>query len=165
MSFEIPQPFIRPDYRGLNSAEDDLLRVYLRSRDDEIRGLQTQVRVGPGELLPESRPDEFRRSWQQSSKFKIDAVVERPSVVELVELKDFIRTPHIGQLLSYRYWYELEFDPDKPIQLWATSPDINPSAVQPTRFEGINMFMQSREGERHFEQGLQAQPPFDGTEM
>jgi hypothetical protein len=162
MSQEIPEPYIRQDYQGLNSAEDDLLRTYLLARDAEIRGLTTQVRVGPGELLPEAQPDEFRRSWRESSKLKIDAVIERPSVVELVELKDFIRTSHLGQVLSYRYWYELEYEPGKPLQLWVTAPDINPSSVQPTRFNDVNLYLQDPEGERHLQQGLDAQPPFDG---
>jgi hypothetical protein len=163
MSFTIPEPYIRGQYRGLNDAEDDYLRAYLRAGEEEIRGLRTQVRVGPGELLPESQPEMFRRSWQESSKYKIDAVVERPSVVELVELKDLIRNSGLGQLLSYRYWYEIEYDLDKPLRLTLTAPDINPTAVQPVRFHDINLFLQTAEGRRHLQQGAEAQPPFDGT--
>jgi len=154
----IPEPFIRPDYRGLNDAEDDLLRTFLRRREEEILGLRTQIRVGPGEILPDSQPDQFRQAWQQSSKFKIDAVVERPTVIDIVELKDFIRTSHLGQILSYRYWYELEQEPDKPLRLWVTSPDINPTAVQPTRFHDVNLEITSVQGQRHLQQGLDAQP-------
>jgi len=147
----------------LNDAEQDLLRTYLRESEPEVVGLETQIRVGPGELLPESRPERFREAWRESSKFKIDAVVERPSVVELVELKDLIRNSGLGQLLSYRYWYEIEHDLDKPIRLTLTAPDINPTAVQPVRFHDVNLFLQTAEGRRHLQQGVEAQPPFDGT--
>jgi len=156
----IPEPFVRTDYRGLNDAEDSLLRAFLQDQDLEIQSLETQIRVGPGEQLPEYQPESFRRSWQESSKFKIDAAVELPGEIRLVELKDFIRTSHLGQLLSYRYWFGVERSPDKPVSLTVTAPDINPSAVQPTRFHGVSLHLQSQQGQRHLQQGLDAAPPF-----
>jgi hypothetical protein len=157
----ITEPFIRPNYRGLNDAEDKLLRSYLRDQDDEVRGLETQVRVGPGEVLPESRPDKFREAWRESSKFRIDALIEYGGRFEVVELKDFIRSSHLGQVLSYRYWLSTERSLDKPLQVVATAPDMNPGAVQPAQFHGVELVPQSLDGERHKQQGLSAQPPFD----
>jgi len=157
----IPEPFIRSSYSGLNEFEERMLPKYLRQVEGDIQRLQTQVHVGPGELLPESFRDSFRRSWRESSKFKIDAVVETDSAVQLVEIKDFIRTSHLGQLLSYHYWYGLERDPQKPLQLFAVAEDINPSAVQPTRFQGVEIVVTTPEGRDHFQQGLDAAPPFE----
>lgn len=157
---QISEPFRRQEYPGLNSAESDILRNYLTQRDKPVVSLATRQVVGPGEQLDDAQPESFRRSWQESSKYKIDAVVERPDAIELVELKDFLRTSYIGQLKSYRYWYEIERDPQKPLQLWAVGPDINPTAVQPTVFEGINLWLTTVEGERHEQQGRVAQPPF-----
>jgi len=156
----IPEPFIRQDYRGLNTAEDKLLRQYLQGKEAEIQSLETVIELGPGELLPADQADSLRRGWQRQSKFKADAVVELPGLIEIVELKDFIRSGHLGQMLSYRYWYSIERDPSKPVQAVVTSPDINPSAVQPTRFHGVEIDMQSLGGERHLAQGEAAQPPF-----
>jgi len=160
----IPEPFLRGDYDGLNTTESDILRKYLRRRDEPVRALETQVRVGPGELLSEAQPESFRKSWRESSKLKIDAVIERPSVWELVELKDFGRTSFLGQLLMYRYWFELERDLDKPVQLYLATFDVNPSSVQPSRFEGVEMVLLTPEGRDHFAQGAEAVPPFDGTQ-
>lgn len=157
----IPEPFIRQDYRGLNDAEDDLLRTYLRQRDAPIVGLETQLILGPGEQLSEAQPESFRRSWQESSKFKLDALVERPGAIELVELKDFIRTSSLGQILSYRYWFEVERDVNKPVELWVTAPDVNPSAVQPHQFHGVSLHLQDQIGRVHAAQGRQASPPFE----
>jgi hypothetical protein len=156
----IPEPFLRANYRGLNEAESNLLRSYLQDRDAEVVQLETRVLVGPGERLPDTQPTEFIEQWQQSSKLKIDAVVERRDVIELVELKDFGRTSFLGQLLMYRYWYSLERSPDKPVQLWVSTPDLNPSSVQPSRFHNVNIHVQSPDGLRHLEQGEDAQPPF-----
>jgi len=160
----INEPLIRQSYRGLNEAESDILRRYLIDRDGPVSRLETQVNVGPGELLPESQPDQFRRSWRESSKLKIDAVVERDATIELVELKDFGRTSFLGQLLMYRYWYEVERNPDKPLQLWIATPDVNPSSVQPSRFEGVQFHLQAPEGREHFRQGIEADPPFMGLQ-
>jgi hypothetical protein len=160
----IPEPFLRSDYDGLNTTESDILRKFLRRRDEPVRRLETQVRVGPGELLPEAQPESFRKSWRESSKLKIDAVIERPSTYEIVELKDFGRTSFLGQLLMYRYWFELERDLDKPVELYLATFDVNPSAVQPSRFEGVQMVLLSAEGRDHFAQGAEAVPPFDGTQ-
>jgi hypothetical protein len=160
----IPEPYLREVYDGLNDTEAGLLRQYLAQSDDEIRRLETQLKVGPGELLPEARPDSFRRSWRESSKLKIDAVVERPSRIDIIELKDFGRTSFLGQLLMYRYWYEIEYDPDKPLQLRLVTPDINPSSVQPSRFHGVRLEILSPEGRNHYQQGLEASPPFEGLQ-
>jgi len=157
----IPEPFIRPSYRGLNDAEEDLLRQYLRNEVGDVVGLETQIRVGPGEVLPDSRPDQFREAWRNSSKFKIDALVETPGEFLLVELKDFIRSSHLGQLLSYRYWLSVERSLDQPVRTVAVAPDLNPGAVQPAQFHNVDLVPLSLQGERHLQQGLEAAPPFD----
>jgi len=125
----IPEPLLRQDYAGLNSAESDILRQYLRDQDPTVERLQTQIKVAPGELAPESRPDALRRQWRESSKFKIDAVVTTSSEIQLLELKDLARTSALGQLLCYRYWYELERDPEKPLSLHCACPEVNPGAL------------------------------------
>lgn len=157
----IAEPFIRENYVGLNDAEDDLLRKYLLQRDLDVQSMETQISLGPGEELPESLPDAERRQWQESSKLKLDVLVERPSVYEVIELKDFVRTSALGQLMSYRYWLEIERDLQKPLRLWAVAPDMNPSAAQPYRQAGVSIHMLEPEGRRHLQQGLEAQPPFE----
>lgn len=157
----IPEPFLRENYRGLNDEESNLLRTFLQDREEDVVSLRTRVLVGPGEQLSDAQPEQFRRSWQESSKLKIDAVVERPSVFDIVELKDFGRTSFLGQLLMYRYWFEIERSPDKPLRLWLSTPDLNPSSVQPTRFQNVNIHVSTPIGEQHLIQGQEAQPPFE----
>jgi len=153
--------FVRQSYPGLNELEERLTRQYLRQSDGDVERLETQVRLGPGELLPDFRPDTFREAWRESSKFKVDLVVDRGSSIELVELKDFIRTSHLGQLLSYRYWFSVERSPDAPVRLVAVADDINPSAVQPGRFHNVSFHLTTQDGRDHFDAGLDAAPPFD----
>jgi hypothetical protein len=160
----IGEPFLRQKYRGLTDFESRMLATYLRRLEGDVTALETQVPVGPGELLPETERDSFRRSWRESSKLKIDAVVTTSSVVQIVEIKDFLRTSYLGQLLMYRYWFEIERETDRPVELWAVAEDMNPSAVQPTRFNGVHIDLTTQQGVRHFEQGLDAQPPFDGLQ-
>jgi len=157
----IPEPHLRANYRGLNVEESDLLRSFLQDQDREIQTLETRVVVGPGEQLSDAQPESFRRSWQESSKLKIDAIVEREGVWQVVELKDFGRTSFLGQLLMYRYWLQIEREFNKPLRLWLSTPDLNPSSVQPSEFHGVNIHVQSPIGEQHLIQGQQAQPPFE----
>jgi hypothetical protein len=158
----INPPLRQQQYRGLNSAESDILRRYLGELDAEVRRLRTQIKLGPGELPPESQPDALRRQWRESSKLKVDAVVELQGDTQLVELKDLVRTSALGQLLCYRYWFRIERDPEFPVSLHAAAPDINPSAVQPYRNAGVAIHPQSPDGRRHLQQGIAASPPFDG---
>jgi hypothetical protein len=160
----IPDPLLRQDYAGLNSAESDLLRGYLRDLESPVDTLKTQLKVAPGELPPESRPDALRRQWRESSKFKIDALVMTDSEVQIIELKDLARTSALGQLLCYRYWYELEREPSQPVSLHCVATEVNPGAVQPYRFNGAEIHPQTADGRRHYQQGLNAQPPFTGLE-
>jgi len=156
----IPEPFVRSNYRGLNDAEDDLLRKYLMETDGEVQSLETNINLGPGESLPEFQDDRLREGWQKASQLKADALVERPGEFEVVELKDFIRTSHLGQTLSYRYWLSVERDLDKPLRAVATAPDLNPSAVQPAKFHGVTLVPLSSQGRVRFERGETAAPPF-----
>lgn len=156
----IPEPFIRPNYRGLKDSEDDLLRQYLQRADLDIVGLETHVNLGPGETLPQFTREELREGWRKASQLKADAIVETKSSFVIVELKDFIRTSGLGQALAYRYWFTQERQPNKPVRMVVTAPDINPSAVQPFQQAQVKPVLLSQEGRRHFQAGLEASPPF-----
>lgn len=161
---QVPEPFIRNDYPGLKTSEDDLLRKFLRETNPDIRGIETHVNLGPGEVLPEFSREELREGWRKASQLKADAIVETPQEFRIVELKDFIITSGLGQLLSYRYWFELERSPNKPITLWVTAPDLNPSAVQPYRAMTVSIVPLTQAGQRHLTAGRNARPPFGLSE-
>lgn len=156
----INPPFLKQRYRGLKSAESDLLRRYLDQVEVDIRGLETHIRLGPGEQQAEFVRDELRRAWQAASQLKADALLETPAEYRIVELKDQIRTSALGQLLAYRYWLQIERDLDKPVALVVTSDDLNPSIVQPFRFHEIRLVPLTQAGIDHLDAGLTASPPF-----
>lgn len=101
LDHDIPEPYLRFDYAGLSEPESRLLRAYLEDTGTgDIQRLRTQVRVGQGEVLT-SIPDKFAQLARDLSRYKVDAVVDRQEVTEIVELKSRLRSSFPGQLLSY----------------------------------------------------------------
>jgi hypothetical protein len=99
--FDIGPPYLQSKYRGLRQEESDVLRAYLEDTGtDNIRRLRTTVPVGQGEDAP-NRPEPSRKQVKFLSQWKIDAVVDRPSGQEVIELKSRATHTAVGQVLAY----------------------------------------------------------------
>ena len=48
---------------------------------------------------------------------RIDIVVEFPTEIWIVEVKDKLRPSGLGELYFYQYWYKKIYKPEKPVKL------------------------------------------------
>jgi len=98
---EVGEPLIRRQYPHLRAEESRLLRFHLQETGlESVDRLRTQVRVGRGEIV-ESMPPKYREMARDLSRWKIDAVIDRPGSTEIIELKSRVTHTAMGQLIGY----------------------------------------------------------------
>jgi len=98
---EVKPPFARDKYPRLRERESDVLRQYLSETGlNSIERLRTAVPVGEGEVQGEPS-NRYQRQAKALSQWKIDAVVDRPSSQEVIELKSRATHTAVGQVLAY----------------------------------------------------------------
>jgi len=107
-------PVIQNSYPRLRDEESKVLRAYLRQTDpDTVKRLRTAVPVGEGEVAGEPE-GAFQRQVKALSQWKIDAVVDRGSTQEVIELKSRATHTAVGQALAYDV--ALGKRPDEPTE-------------------------------------------------
>ena len=79
---------------------DDVKRFIL------FRFPDTEKKIKYEFLLFNPRWFQCLKSWQYSTAKKIDVVVESPAGNFLIETDPYLRDETLGQLLTYKYWYE-----------------------------------------------------------
>jgi hypothetical protein len=136
---DVPTPLIRHQYPSLREEESRLLRHYLRETGIEsVESLRTQVRVGQGELVP-SLPPKWQRIARDLSRWKIDAVVDRPGHTELVELKSRGTHTAAGQLIGYSNWLRQSPAERSQFKLSIVAFRVHPDLIGGLRGTGIRV--------------------------
>ena len=77
------------------------------------------------------------RMWKALTAKRIDAVCERESDINIIEVKRYMLPSGVGQLLLYSYMYADEFKPNKPVKLWYVTYYSDPDVEDLCRKLGI----------------------------
>jgi hypothetical protein len=97
----VKPPYIRSKYPRLRDRESTVLAQYLDETGvQNIEQLRTAVPVGEGEV-PGEPANRYQRQAKALSQWKIDAVVDRSSSQEVIELKSRATHTAVGQVLAY----------------------------------------------------------------
>jgi len=98
---EVPPPYIRRQYPRLREPESRVLAQFIdETGTDSIERLRTAVPVGEGEV-PGQPQNRYQEQAKALSQWKIDAVIDRPSSQEVIELKSRATHTAVGQVLAY----------------------------------------------------------------
>jgi len=137
--FEIRPPYLQQKYRGLRQEESAVLRAYLRDTGtDNIRRVRTSVPVGKGEEAP-NRPATSQKQIKLLSQWKIDAVVDRPSKQEVIELKSRATHTAVGQVLAYDLALGLREDEPTTSRPTVASFRVHPDLPQFARAANVTL--------------------------
>ena len=77
--------------------------------------VEYDVRVGEAVTLPDPAPDWLRRSARDLSRKRIDVVAETTNSIFIIEVRTRAKSSVIGDLISYRYLYNITFNPKKKL--------------------------------------------------
>jgi len=117
-------------YPHMKPGEVELWDKFLERMPWTARRIAYDVRLGEGATLPEETPDWVKRmAWAVSTK-RVDAIVETPDALYIVEVKERASLSAIGQLLGYLVLYVKQFRPASMMRLALVcrhlAPDMGP---------------------------------------
>lgn len=90
-------------------------RRFLRHDHPQIVSVAYDVRVGQERVLPDNTEPEFVSMWATLTKKRVDAVVETPLQLWIIEVKPVASMAALGQALTYALLYRREFAAKKPV--------------------------------------------------
>lgn len=83
---------------------------------DQYSGFDYDVKVGQGTPPHDNTPPEYRHMTDILSKYRIDCVGYKPSLIEIIEVKPMASTTAIGQVTTYVELYKRDFSPSLPVR-------------------------------------------------
>jgi len=99
----------------LSRGDAYLWSKFIDKYPDTFFDIKYDVRVGLGVILPQEYPEWLKKSADFLSKKRIDVVGETKRHIFVIEIRVNAKSNVIGDLLSYKYLYELSFKPIKKV--------------------------------------------------
>jgi hypothetical protein len=122
---------------GLSKQEWIIINKLLEKNDNLLNGsVDYEVRLALPKEQKEPQISKYtpHALWQREA----DLVVKTKREIRIVEIKPKCYNANaVGELLLYRFLYELNYKPDKPIVLWIITEDIAPDIKLLCRRLGI----------------------------
>jgi len=97
---------IAPSRTQLTHYEYALMLQYLEDYPDKNAVAYYGVRVGPEPKMPDDWPEALKRMARITRMRRIDAIIETPGGVEIVEVTPAADVHKVAQLEAYKMLYE-----------------------------------------------------------
>lgn len=99
------------------SPEDlELWRRWWPQNRTGVRRLWFDVGVGPGAAMPADTPAELAFQWTRNTQKRIDALLERASTLDVIELRTEATLNSLGRLAGYRLLLRDDAPTTQPIR-------------------------------------------------
>jgi len=109
----------------LSRGDSYLWSKFFDKYPDSFFNIMFDVRVGSGVTVPNDYPDWLKKSADFLSKKRIDVVGETKKNIFVIELRVNAKSNVIGDLISYKYLYEITFKPTKKVIPFLISDNID----------------------------------------
>jgi len=129
------QPPIR--YPHMLPVEAEIWDKFLKIRQPPFESLEYDVHVGDVPPIPETLPEYLRGMFQSVYSKRIDVVAHDPDVIYVIEVKPRAGLSALGQCLAYKYLYERDFKPDKPVQMRIVCEREEPNIREIAEQQGV----------------------------
>jgi hypothetical protein len=122
-------PLIEPKikYPHMLPYEAELWDRFLSIRRPPFLQLEYDVHVGDAPPPPETLPDYLVNMFKSVNMKRIDVVAHDPDVIYVVEVKGRAGLSALGQVLAYKYLYERDFKPGKPVEMRIVCERLEPN--------------------------------------
>lgn len=105
----LQQLLSQPHYPGLLDRDAAILREWLAVHGAEIDSIEFNVRLGPGVDLGPGAESQRQSLATKLSQFRADAIARAGGAIWILEVKQTLNGGALGQLLTYRFWFERQF--------------------------------------------------------
>lgn len=106
-----------PKYPHMLPVEAELWDKFLSQRRPPFINVEYDVHVGDAPEPPAGTPDYLLNMFKSVSQKRIDAVAHDPDVVYVIEVKPRAGLSALGQVLAYKFLYERDYKPSKPVEM------------------------------------------------
>ena len=103
-----------PKYPHLVGSDIPIWDSWIRQHGSYFSGIDYDVHVGQGLEPEKDQPYPMQMMWVSLTQKRIDVVGYRPNETWLIEVKDRPTTAAVGQCLSYKILYDIDFAPSSP---------------------------------------------------
>jgi hypothetical protein len=132
---------IAKHYPERTDGESWVIKAFLEHHLDEYDSITFGKRVGRGIEPDPSHLPAVQANTVFSSKLRIDILAWRRNQPVLIEVKQNITPASLGQILTYRHWFQVEF-PDAPEpELVVVGRVGNDDAITALRAHGIDVYL------------------------
>lgn len=100
-----------PHYPHLVGSDVPVWDAWIRAHGHYFSGVDYDVHVGQGLAPDKDSPYPMQMMWVSLTRKRIDVVAYRPGEVWLIEVKERPTVAVIGQCLSYKILYDIDFSP------------------------------------------------------
>jgi len=104
-------------YPHMLPYEAELWDRFLRVRTPLFVSIEYDVHVGDAPEPSPTLPDYLRGMFQSVYKHRIDAVAHDPDRIYVIEVKPRAGLSALGQVLAYKFLYERDYKPAKPVEM------------------------------------------------
>lgn len=108
---------------------------------ENYNGFDYDVKVGLGTTASEGTPVEYARMQDILSKYRIDCVGYKNSLIEIIEVKPEASTVAIGQIITYLELYRRDLKPKLPVVGVIITDHEYPDISYLTKLKGIDYYI------------------------
>jgi len=122
-----------------NEAEiwDRLLAI----RTPPFIKLEYDVHVGDTPEPPPDLPDYLKPMFETVYRKRIDVVAHDPDKIFVIEVKPRAGMSALGQVLSYKFLYERDFKPTKPVEMRIVSEREEPNIREIAALQNVGIWI------------------------
>ncbi|MEM4976305.1 MAG: hypothetical protein QXT64_03155 [Desulfurococcaceae archaeon] len=132
--------FVRPSYPHFSELENRLWTAFLLRTDMKFVKLEYDVRVGSGNMPSYPLPPDIEAMWRALTQLRIDVVAHRIAEIWIFEVKGRAGRSALGQVLSYKRWYEEQYKPTKPVKVGIVCQEVDQNMIPIFEEYGVDIF-------------------------
>ena len=130
-----------PNYDGAKPTEAALLDWFWDRYAQAWEAAAYNVRVGHGRPVLPSMPDELKRDWRMSTQLRIDALLWKPDMLCVLEVKEYGDAEAFGQAYLYSLLLRRTYGVYGTIARAVLCYDVHPDLVKLYVEHGITLYV------------------------
>jgi hypothetical protein len=130
-----------PSYDGAKPGEAALLDWFWSRYTHAWEAAAYNVRVGHGRPVLPNAPDELKRDWQMSTQLRIDALLWKPDLLCVLEVKEYGDAEAFGQAYLYALLLRRTYGVYGTIAKAVLCYDVHPDLVKLYVEHGIALYV------------------------
>lgn len=138
------KPIVMPSYPHMLAEDSEVWTEFLKNLPVDIRQVWYDVHVGEAMKLPEGSSELDKKVALGVSRKRIDVVALYRNVYWVIEVKPTANMTALGQVITYRRLFALEYAEMRAVQGVVVCFEVEPDVLDDFQIENIAVFQIER---------------------